>query len=99
MSQLESDNSLSLLDQTALGEVFAEHEARLLAMLQRRIDPALARRVAAGEILSKTYLDARRKWSAFREQEAMSAYVWLYGIARDCLIVPDRRIASGRAEG
>ena len=79
-------NSNSAADMAELGQLLEEHRSKLLAVVQRRLDPALARRISPEDILSEAFLQARRKFSAFNEQQVMSAYAWLYRIVMDCLI-------------
>ena len=76
----------SLGEMTTLANLYEEHRPRLLAMLERRIDHSLAVRLDAEDILGEVYLEARRRWPKFRGRTDLPAYVWLYGIARDCLI-------------
>jgi RNA polymerase sigma-70 factor (ECF subfamily) len=88
-----SDSSLpaSLAAMAALGKVWEEHAPKLLAMVRRRIDPALGARLDAESILSETFLRARSKWTAFNQQSSVTSYAWLYRIALDCLIEAYRR--------
>jgi RNA polymerase sigma-70 factor, ECF subfamily len=58
---------------------------RLLAMIDRRLDPSLAHRVEADDILQRTYLKARTRWDKF-PQSAMTPFPWLYRLALDALI-------------
>jgi RNA polymerase sigma-70 factor (ECF subfamily) len=67
-----------------LARVFKAHEPRLLAMVQRRIAPALAPRMDPEDILGEAFLRARLRWS--KRDQAMSPYAWLYRITLDCLI-------------
>jgi RNA polymerase sigma-70 factor (ECF subfamily) len=83
--------SSSIADLALLGRLFEEQRPRLLTMLQRRMDPALAARVGAEDILTEAFLQARRRWGRFREQSDLTAYAWLYRIALDCLIEAWRR--------
>jgi RNA polymerase sigma-70 factor (ECF subfamily) len=85
--------SSSVADLAALGKLFEEQRPRLLAMLKRRIDPALAARLDPDDILSEVFLEARRKWDRFQQQATLSPSAWLYGIARDCLIEVWRKSA------
>lgn len=66
----------SLADLAALGQLFEDHRPRLLAMVQRRLDPALAARVTAEDVLSEAFLQARRRWPQFRAGSAMTPYAW-----------------------
>jgi RNA polymerase sigma-70 factor, ECF subfamily len=88
----------SLGEMAALARLYEEYRPRLLAMLQRRIDPALAVRLDADDLLGEVYLEARRRWPKFRDRTDLPGYVWLYGIARDRLIHAWRRHTTrGRA--
>jgi RNA polymerase sigma-70 factor (ECF subfamily) len=60
-------------------------------MLRRRLDPQLNSRIDADDVLSETFLLARRRWSAFREDGRGKAYPWLYRLALDCLTEAWRR--------
>jgi RNA polymerase sigma-70 factor (ECF subfamily) len=85
----------SLGEMAALARLYEEHRPRLLAMLQRRIDPGLAVRVDAEDVMGEVYLEARRRWPKFRSRVDLPAFVWLYGIARDCLIETWRKQNRG----
>ena len=76
---------MSVVDLAAVAKLFQDHRPRLLAMLERRIDPRLAVRLDAEELLNEAFLVARRKWARF-ETSGISPYAWLYRIVRDCLI-------------
>jgi RNA polymerase sigma-70 factor (ECF subfamily) len=91
MVRNDSSSSSSVGDMAAVGRVFQEHRPKLLAMLQRRIDPKLVVRIEAEEVLTEAFIEARRKWPTFREQSALTPYAWLYRIALDCLIEAWRR--------
>lgn len=93
---MNHDNSSllsSLADMAELGRLLEEHRPKLLAMVQRRLDPALAARVDPEGVLAEAFLLARRKWAAFKERPAASPYAWLYRIVLDCLIEAWRREA------
>src|SRR5438270_12465432 len=79
-------NSDSHADMADLGRLLEEHRSKLLAVVQRRLDPTLARRISPEDILSDAFLQARRKWHSFQEQNGMTPYAWLYRIVMDCLI-------------
>ncbi len=91
MNQTDSSLPSSVVDMAMLGKLFEEHQPKLLAMIQRRLDPALAARLSPEDILSDAFLEARRKWSAFRAQSTLTPYAWLYRVVRDCLIEAWRR--------
>lgn len=80
----------SVADLAALGRLLEEHRPRLLAMLERRIDPKLKPRLDADSILQETFMTARRRWHDF-QASAMTAFAWLYRLALDTLIDAWRR--------
>jgi RNA polymerase sigma-70 factor (ECF subfamily) len=84
----------ALADRAELGRVLEEHRPALLAMLRRRIDPALGGRLDADDILGDVAQAACRRWAWFKGQSAVGAYVWLYGLARERLIDAWRRHAG-----
>jgi RNA polymerase sigma-70 factor (ECF subfamily) len=75
----------SLADLAALGDLLESNRPRLLAMVQRRLDPALARRVSAEDVLAQAFLAVRHRWPAFRAQNELAPYPWLYRQVLDCL--------------
>ena len=81
----------AMADVAELGKLLMEHRARLLAMLQRRIDPALAVRLDPEDVLSEAFLLARAKWDRYCQQRRLTPYAWLYRIALDCLFEAWRR--------
>src|SRR5437773_8680894 len=91
----ESSVPSSVADLAALGQLLQEHGPRLLAMLQRRLDPKLNPRLDAEEILSDAFLQARRRFAAFQARPELKPYPWLYRICLDCLIEAWRRETRG----
>ena len=81
-----------------LGKMFEEYRTRLLAMLERRIDPSLALRVDPEDLLSEAFIAARMRWpSVAKEMQSQSSdpsklqYAWLYRVVLDTLIEVYRR--------
>jgi RNA polymerase sigma-70 factor (ECF subfamily) len=70
---------------TRLGQVFQTHQSRLLRMIERRIDPSLASRCDADDILNDAFVRAMEKWTQY-DPTTMSTYAWIYRITLDCLI-------------
>jgi RNA polymerase sigma-70 factor (ECF subfamily) len=83
-------------DLDALGRMLDEHRPSLLAMLRRRLCPALSVHVDAEDVLHDVFLLARRKWDWFCRQHIMQPYPWLYRLALDCLSAQWRRLRGGR---
>lgn len=79
--------SSSVSELAALGKLFEEHRPKLLAMLERRIDPALRKRLEPAEVLQEAFLAAQYKWRRFRAApSAMTPHAWLYRVVLDTLI-------------
>jgi RNA polymerase sigma-70 factor (ECF subfamily) len=96
MGHEEGEEPLSVADEAALSKMLEEHRSKLLVMIQSRIDPAMGARVSAEDILSETFLLARRRWRRFASS-GMTPYSWLYRLAMDSLIeVSRRQNCSGR---
>jgi RNA polymerase sigma-70 factor (ECF subfamily) len=94
MQLLES--TVDLAELAALGKVFEEHRAKLLAMVKQRMDSALAARIDPEEILNETFLRARDRWPDFK-QSGMTSYSWLYQKVLECLFDQyDRHTAQKR---
>lgn len=76
----------SLGNMAALGKLLEEHRPRLVAMVRRRMDPRLAQRLDAEEVVSEAFFVARRRHAEFQANSSLSPYAWLYRIVLDCLI-------------
>jgi RNA polymerase sigma-70 factor (ECF subfamily) len=81
----------SVLEMAELARLIEEYGPRLSRMVQRRLDPALAPRLSAEDILSEAFLLARQKWNSFDHKNGMTPYAWLYRVVMDCLIEAWRR--------
>jgi RNA polymerase sigma-70 factor (subfamily 1) len=84
----------SVADLAALGKLWEQHRDRLLAMVERRIDPHLRQRVGPDAILQDAFLDASRRWPAYQAGSPMHPFAWLYQITYDRLIETHRRHAA-----
>jgi len=82
---------LTVADLAELGALFEAHGPRLTAIARRRLDDRLAAATDPEDVVSQAFLDARRKWPAYRDTRKVSEFVWLYGL------VTDRVIAAWRA--
>jgi RNA polymerase sigma-70 factor (ECF subfamily) len=95
---MNEGDSESIVDLALLGQLFEEHRPRLLAMLQRRIDPSLSAKLDPEDVLNQAFLRAQRRWGAFRDSGSISPYAWLYRIAQDCLIDAWRQYRGRRGQ-
>lgn len=73
-------------DRQALGELFALYRGPLARMIHLRLDPRLAGRVSASDVLQEAYLDAAKRLGHFLAKPGMSFYVWLRLVAGQRLI-------------
>ena len=64
MSPNEPSLPSSVIDLAILARLFEEHRPKLVAMVQRRMDPRLAARVGAEEVVNEAFLVAGRRWPA-----------------------------------
>ena len=64
-------------DQSALGDLFAIHRDRLRRMVEIRLDPRLAGRIAPSDVLQEAYIDALKRVPHFFSKEDQSFFGWL----------------------
>lgn len=64
-------------DPDALGEMFAEHQQRLLHIIRVRMDRRLAARVDAEDVLQEVFLDAAARVKHFIDNHSGSFFIWL----------------------
>jgi RNA polymerase sigma-70 factor (ECF subfamily) len=76
-------------DLAALGQMLEENRPKLLAMLTRRLGPAVGF-LNPEELLNQAFLDAKQKWH--NRGRFSTAYAWLYRVALDRLIAEWRRV-------
>src|SRR5262249_27906996 len=67
------------------------HRDGLRRMIDLRLDPALARRVDASDIVQDVLLEASRRLGDYLREPAMPFHLWLRHIARDHMIDAHRR--------
>lgn len=93
----ESAVTDELLRQAATGEAVAvdqlldRHREGLRRMVQRRMDPALGRRVDASDIVQDVLLDASRRLADYLRAPGVPFPVWLRQLAKDRIIDTHRR--------
>ncbi len=84
---MDSQGSIvrSLADQADLGLLFQQEEGFLLRMFERRLSPALRKRVGPETLLQDTYLKVQQSWPKVLET-AQSPKHALYRAAKECLV-------------
>lgn len=64
-------------DPDALGELFDEHQQRLLHIIRVRMDRRMAARVDAEDVLQEVYLDVATRVRHFIDNHSGSFFIWL----------------------
>src|SRR6202171_2034448 len=92
-----SPETQELLVQAQRGEAAAgarllgEHRAPLRRMISLRLDPALAARLDASDVVQDVLLEASRRLRDYLRNPSMPFHLWLRHIAKDHLIDAHRR--------
>jgi RNA polymerase sigma-70 factor (ECF subfamily) len=100
-----SPETQRLLDQAKQGESSAvdqlldQQRPSLRRMIDLRLDPALARRVDASDIVQDVLLEASKRLADYVKNPAMPFHLWLRHIAKDHIIDMHRkhRLAQRRS--
>src|SRR5271155_993512 len=93
----EPQETKELLDKARHGEAQAvdrlllRHREPLRRMIGLRLDPALAGRVDASDIVQDVLLEASRRLSEYLHNPAMPFHLWLRHMARDHVIDAHRK--------
>jgi RNA polymerase sigma-70 factor (ECF subfamily) len=78
-------------DATAVDRLLTRHRESLRRMVGMRLDPALAARVDASDIVQDVLLEAHRRLTDYLRNPAMPFHLWLRHIAKDHIIDAHRR--------
>jgi RNA polymerase sigma-70 factor (ECF subfamily) len=78
-------------DAGAVDRLLTAHRDPLRRMIGLRLDPALAARLDASDVVQDVLLEAHRRLSDYLRNPTMPFYLWLRHIARDHLIDAHRR--------
>src|SRR3954447_16684885 len=86
-------------DAAAVDRLLTSHREPLRRMIDLRLDPALAARVDASDIVQDVLLEAHRRLQDYLRKPAMPFHLWLRHIARDHIIDAHRheRLAQRRS--
>ncbi len=99
----EAPRTEELLDKVRKGEpeavdgLLAAHREPLRRMIGLRLDPALAARLDASDVVQDVLLEAHRRLSDYLRNPTMPFHLWLRHIAKDHLIDAHRRHRVGPA--
>jgi len=78
-------------EKVATEELFARHRDRLRQMVAVRMDPRLAARVDASDVVQETLVEASRKLPEYLQNRPLPFYPWLRQIAWERLVDLHRR--------
>jgi RNA polymerase sigma-70 factor (ECF subfamily) len=78
-------------DGSALERLLAQHREAVRRMIDLRLDPAIAARVDASDVVQEVLLEASRRLDAYLANPVMPFHLWLRHIAKDHLIDAHRR--------
>jgi RNA polymerase sigma-70 factor (ECF subfamily) len=80
----------------AVDRLLAEHRAPLRRMVELRLDPALAARLDASDVVQDVLLEASRRLRDYLRNPSMPFHLWLRHLARDQVIDAHRRHRKAR---
>src|SRR2546430_10486832 len=92
-----SQETQELLDQARRGDasavdrLLATHREPLRRMISLRLDPALASRLDASDVVQDVLLEASRRLKGYLQNPAMPFHLWLRHIAKDHIVDAYRR--------
>src|SRR5215475_3474337 len=92
-----SPETQQLLDQARRGDgaaverLLADHREPVRRMIGLRLDPAIAARVDASDVVQDVLLEASRRLDDYLRNPAMPFHLWLRHIAKDHIIDAHRR--------
>ncbi|MBK7875604.1 MAG: sigma-70 family RNA polymerase sigma factor [Planctomycetes bacterium] len=78
-------------DAAALSELFQAHEARLLRLVELRLDARLRRRLDPADVVQEAWLEAARRFEAWSARGEPPFRVWLRLTAVQALATAQRR--------
>jgi RNA polymerase sigma-70 factor (ECF subfamily) len=80
----------------AVDRLLARHREAVRRVIDLRLDPALAARLDASDIVQEVLLEASRRLADYLHDPAMPFHLWLRHIARDHIIDAHRRHRQAR---
>lgn len=83
-------------DRSALGDLFAHYRDRLWRAVHFRLDPRLAGRVDADDVVQEAYMAAEQRLDHYLQDTTRSFFIWLRLITVQTLIDVHRRHLGAR---
>src|SRR5262245_54518274 len=73
-------------DQAAIERLLSDHRESLRRMISLRLDPALAPRLDASDVVQDVLLEASRRLRDYLNNPSMPFHLWLRHIAKDHVV-------------
>jgi RNA polymerase sigma-70 factor (ECF subfamily) len=86
-------------DGQAAERLLADQRPRIRRMIELRLDPAIAARVDASDVVQEVLMEASRRLDAYLREPGMPFHLWLRQIAKDRLIDAHRRHRQAQRRG
>ena len=86
-------------DMRAMDELLAQHREPVRRMIDLRLDPAIAARVDASDVVQDVLLEASRRLDNYLRDPGMPFHLWLRHIAKDHIIDAHRRHRKAQRRG
>ena len=80
----------------SLAEAFAEHRARLLSLVQKRLNPILQKRLSHEDVMQEVYLAAAKRIAYFEQEQDVPIYFKLRTILFQTITAAERRHLQSR---
>ncbi len=100
--EAEADSLLERVkqgDEQARQALLAHHREPVRRMIDLRLDPAIAARLDASDVVQEVLLEANRRLDDYLRNPAMPFGLWLRHIARDHIIDAHRRHRQAQRRG
>jgi RNA polymerase sigma-70 factor, ECF subfamily len=86
-------------DPAAVERLLADHREPVRRMIGLRLDPAIAQRLDASDVVQDVLLEASRRLDDYLRNPVMPFHLWLRHIARDHIIDAHRRHHQAKKRG
>jgi RNA polymerase sigma-70 factor, ECF subfamily len=102
---MNSPETQELLDQAqrgdkgAVNQLLDQHREPVRRLIGLRLDPAIAARVDASDVVQEVLLEASRRLSDYLRNPVMPFHLWLRHLAKDHLIDAHRRHRQAQKRG
>jgi RNA polymerase sigma-70 factor (ECF subfamily) len=101
----DASSVLQLLDQAKAGDadavdqLLARHREPIRRLIDLRLDPAIAQRLDASDVVQEVLIEANRRLQDYLKAPSMPFHLWLRHIAKDHIIDAHRRHHQAQKRG